>query len=66
MENIFSEFESGNEIYIHPSVLIDKSVKVNVQGSGHKITIDEGVVLRNLRINIIGENNTLHIKKRAI
>lgn len=37
MENIFSEFESGNEIYIHPSVLIDKSVKVNVQGSGHKI-----------------------------
>lgn len=65
MENIFSEFESGNEINVHPSVLIDKSVKVNVQGSGHKITIDEGVVLRNLRINIIGWNNTLHIKKRA-
>lgn len=65
MENIFSEFESGNEINVHPSVLIDKSVKVNVQGSGHKITIDEGVVLRNLRINIIGENNTLHIKKKS-
>lgn len=37
MENIFSEFESGNEINVHPSVLIDKVLKLMCRVAGIKL-----------------------------
>lgn len=64
-EEYFSKYMDVNSITVHPSVKIQSGFKLNIEGSGHRIIIEEGAVLRNLNINIIGNNNSLFIGKKS-
>lgn len=63
--NPFLAYAENNQILIHGSVKFGDKVILNIKGSGHQITIEEGVVLRNITINIIGEKNELKIGRNS-
>ena len=48
----------ANNCFLH-------SCNILLRGEGHKLIMDEGVKLLNLRIKIIGRNNTVHIGKNS-
>lgn len=49
-----------NLIQLNNSALYNSSVFI--RGNGHRLIIDEGAALFNIRIKIIGNDNTVHIK----
>jgi len=63
--NEFVDNGLGNSFDIHPTARIDPSVKINIEGGGHRVVIGEHAVLRNLNFNINGSNNTVIIGARC-
>lgn len=61
MSNPFEAHSSGNNIKIGNNVNFGHGVVLNINGSGHQIEIADGVTLRNITINILGEQNKLII-----
>ncbi len=52
---------SDNEIAVDGCHLFNSNILI--RGTGHHIKIDAGVQLFNIRIKVIGHNNTIHIGK---
>lgn len=64
-KDAFQIFGDNNDIEVHSADSIGENVKINIKGHGHTIKIEEGVILRNLIINISGQQSVLHIGKNA-
>lgn len=64
-KDAFQVFGDRNKIQVFSSDSIGENVKVSIKGHDHTIIVDEGVMLRNMIINISGQGNTLHIGKHS-
>ena len=60
-DTVISFQGSDNEISVHDCHLFNSNIFI--RGTGHRILIDSGVQLFNVRIKVIGHNNTIRIGK---
>ncbi|POP41390.1 hypothetical protein CHU32_22600 [Superficieibacter electus] len=63
MDKIFNSFSERATINVATTAHIAETVNFNIEGQGHRINIEDGVILRNITINMSGENGYLHIKR---
>lgn len=64
-KNPFLPYAEQVESTIHPTASLTENVKVTIKGNGHKVIIEEGVILRNAIITMSGKNGFLHIGKNC-
>ncbi len=65
MNKIFDSFHECVSVNVAPTAQIAETVIVNIEGQGHTIKIEDNVTLRNITINMSGENGFLHVKKNC-
>lgn len=58
------KIDSGNKITIHPNASV-KGCKITIKGKGNYLQIDEQCNLRNMNIEILGDECIVHIGSRT-